>query len=98
MFTEYVEQAMRKASYELIEDGTFFGTIPGFDGLWANGSTLEECREELITTLEEWLITGLWLNDESIPKLGKVDIVPRKLAAAKTKHESGTATRTRQAS
>ena len=37
MFTEYVEKAMKQADYELIEDGTYFGDIPGFDGVWGNG-------------------------------------------------------------
>jgi len=30
--------------------------IPGFEGIWANGKTVEECRRELIEVLEEWLI------------------------------------------
>lgn len=39
MLSEYIDRAMRHAQYERIEDGTFFGEIPGFEGLWANAPT-----------------------------------------------------------
>jgi len=48
MLTEYVRAAMRRARYEILEDdGSFYGEIPGFDGVWATADTLEGCREEL---------------------------------------------------
>lgn len=97
MFTQYVEKAMRKAEYELIEDGTYFGSIPGFDGVWGNGSNLEDCREDLRGSLEGWLILGLWMNDPSIPKLGRLDIVPRKTRLSR-KNEPALPSRTRKAS
>jgi len=75
------EAAMKKAHYELIEDGTFWGNIPGFQGLWGNAPTLEECREDLRGALEVWLVLGLWLNDTELPVLGRLSLVPRKLAA-----------------
>jgi predicted RNase H-like HicB family nuclease len=59
MTTEYIDKAMHRATYEQTDRGTFFGAIPGFEGLWANGKTLEECRDDLEETLEEWLILGL---------------------------------------
>jgi predicted RNase H-like HicB family nuclease len=59
MLTEYIQGAMRRAHYELMEDGRFFGTIPGCKGLWADGRTLEKCRDELQSTLEDWLLLGL---------------------------------------
>jgi len=62
MLTEYMEHAMRKASYELLENGRFFATIPKCKGLWAEGKTLELCREELRSTLEDWLLLGLQLG------------------------------------
>jgi predicted RNase H-like HicB family nuclease len=39
-----------------LEDGTWFAEIPGFEGVWANSKTVENCRNELIEVLEEWLI------------------------------------------
>ena len=45
---DYIRAAMSKASYEILpDDGTFYGEIPGFDGVYANADTLERCREEV---------------------------------------------------
>ena len=53
MLTEYIRAAMRQAKYEIIEDdGSFYGEIPPVPGVWANGETLEACREELESVLE----------------------------------------------
>ena len=57
MLTEYFEAAMRQARYEILsDDGTFYGEIPDFDGVYANAATLEACRNELREVLEEWLL------------------------------------------
>ena len=55
MFTAYVEAAMRLATYERIEDGSIFGSIPGFAGLWASAKTEDACRRELRDALEGWI-------------------------------------------
>lgn len=54
--TVYIAEAMARATYKILEDGTYFGEIPGLSGVWANESTLEECRRVLQEVLEEWLI------------------------------------------
>ena len=57
MLTQYIAAAMRKAKYEILtEDGTYYGEIPGFEGIWANTPSLEDCREELAEVLEEWVL------------------------------------------
>jgi len=57
MLTNYIRAAMHKARYEILaEDGSFYGEIPGFDGVYASRTTLESCREELEQVLEEWLL------------------------------------------
>jgi predicted RNase H-like HicB family nuclease len=57
MLTDYIRAAMRQARYEILpDDGTFYGEIPGFDGVYANADTLEACREELEEVLEEWIL------------------------------------------
>jgi predicted RNase H-like HicB family nuclease len=89
---------MDRATYELIEDGTYFGCIPGFQGVWGNAPTLEGCREDLKGALEGWLILGLWDNDEDLPVLGKLDIVPRRFARFRKKHGSAAPPRSRKAS
>jgi predicted RNase H-like HicB family nuclease len=59
MLTEYVAAAMKRAKYELLDDGTYFGRIPGFKGVWGNARTLEDCRRELQETLECWIVLGI---------------------------------------
>lgn len=56
MFARYLHAAMRRATYEKLDDGTYYGSIPGFQGVWANASTLEECRDELEEVLEGWIL------------------------------------------
>ena len=62
MITDYLRAAMRRAQYELMENGRFFGKIVECPGCWAEGANLEECREELRSTLEDWLLLGLQLG------------------------------------
>jgi len=52
---------MQKAHYELLEDGTYYGRIPGIRGVWANEKGLRKCREELKSVLEDWIV--FTLND-----------------------------------
>ena len=57
MLIDYIRASMRMAKYEILsDDGTFYGEIPGFDGVYANTDTLESCRDELEEVLEEWLL------------------------------------------
>jgi predicted RNase H-like HicB family nuclease len=57
MLTEYLNAAMAKAHYELLDGGEgFYGEIPGFQGVLAQADTLEACRSELADTLEDWLL------------------------------------------
>ena len=47
---------MKRARYELIDDPEpYYGEIPACKGVWATGTTLEECRQNLLSTLEGWL-------------------------------------------
>lgn len=59
MITEYIKAALKKAEYEILEDQTFYGEIPGFAGCYANESTLEGCRDELASVLEDWILFSL---------------------------------------
>lgn len=56
MFAKYLHAAMARATYETLEDGTYYGSIPGFQGVWANAATLEACRDELEEALEGWIL------------------------------------------
>lgn len=63
MLTEYIQGSLRHARYEILPgDGSYYGEIPGFEGVYANTPTLEECREELREVLEEWLLFRISRN------------------------------------
>ncbi len=81
MLTQYIQAAMRQAKYEILsDDGSFYGEIPGFQGVYANAETLEDCREELAEVLEEWIflhlsdntplpvVNGLKLSVQKVPE------------------------------
>ena len=72
MLTGYIHVAMQKATYELLEDGTFYGEIPGCQGVWGNAATLEACREDLQDALEGWIVLGLHLG--YVPTLDGIDL------------------------
>ena len=55
VFNEYIDKAMQHAQCEQIEDGTYFGRIPGFKGVWANKPTEQELRE----VLEGWILLNI---------------------------------------
>jgi predicted RNase H-like HicB family nuclease len=46
----------------LQEDNSFYGEIPGFDGVYANAIDLEICKVELAEVLEEWLFFRISRN------------------------------------
>lgn len=59
MLTVYIQKALRKAHYEILDDGTFYAEIAGFPGVFANDESLEACREQLQEVLEGWILLGL---------------------------------------
>ena len=75
MLLEYLQNAMRLARYELLPDGSYYGEIAGFDGVWAQAETLEDCRNELQSALEDWLILGLRMG-HSLPEVAGIRLVP----------------------
>lgn len=73
MLTRYIQAAMHEAIYELLEDGTFYGEIPACKGVWSNANSLEDCREDLQDSLEEWIILGLRLR-HTLPVVKDIDV------------------------
>ena len=60
MLREFFDFYLKKANYELIENGKlYYGEIPELKGVWATGKNLEECRKNLLETLEAWVILRL---------------------------------------
>jgi len=75
MLTTYIQHAMRLAKYEILEDGQYYGEIPGFQGVWAQAENLEACREELQSALEDWLVLGLRMGHK-LPVVAGIQLVP----------------------
>ena len=72
MLTVYLRAAMSKAKYEILpEDRTYYGEIPGFQGVYASAATLEACRDELESTLEDWILFRVSRN-LALPEAGGV--------------------------
>ena len=78
MLTEYVQAAMRQAKYEILPDETFYGEIPGCQGVYANADTLEACRDELQEVLEGWIVLGLQMG-HPLPVVGGIDLMAREV-------------------
>ncbi len=77
MLTSYVRAAMHRARYEIIpEDGSYYGEIPGFQGVYANAETLEACRDELEEVLEEWMLFRI-SRSLPLPVLDGIDLTVR---------------------
>jgi len=63
MLTEYIEEALKLAKYEIIEDEEpFYGEVEELPGVWATGKTLEECRSNLKEVIEGWILVSLKKN------------------------------------
>ena len=73
MLTEYIAAAMLNAKYKILGDRSFYGEIPTLQGVWANADTLEECRNELQSVLEGWIVLGLQFGDQ-LPEVNGVSL------------------------
>ena len=73
ILTDYIDEAMCRAVYEKMEDGTYCGTIPPCVGVIAFADTRRKCINELQATLEDWLLMGLKLG-HPIPPLHGIDL------------------------
>jgi len=83
MIVEYIQEALKRARYEIIEDKEepYYGEIPELKGVWAQGGTLEECRKNLSEVIDGWIFIRLKkgldipsLGERSIQELEKVEV------------------------
>ena len=78
MLTKYIAAAMERAHYEILEDGSYYGEIPGLQGVYANETTLEECRRILNEALEDWIMFRL-KRGHDIPEIDGISLEAREL-------------------
>ena len=76
MLIDYIKAAMRHAKYELMENGRFFGRIPPCKGVWGEGKTLEDCRDDLEGALQDWILLKLRFDDR-LPLVDGINLNPR---------------------
>jgi predicted RNase H-like HicB family nuclease len=89
MILEYINAALEKAKYEIIEDDEpYYGEVPGLKGVWATGKTLEECRKNLAETIEGWIILRL-RKGLPIPPIGDVKFEEIKVMESLDKIDAG---------
>ena len=83
MISEYVQCALKRAKYEIIEDEEpYYGEIEGLQGVWAAGKTLEECRDKLAEVLEGWILIRI-SRGLPIPPVDGIEIkVPKEMKVA----------------
>jgi predicted RNase H-like HicB family nuclease len=82
MLTKYLEAAMKHAHYEILpDDAAIYGEIPDCRGVYANATSLEECREELAGVLEDWLLFRIHKN-LTLPTIDGLELKVEKEVAA----------------
>jgi predicted RNase H-like HicB family nuclease len=70
ILSDYVGQAMARAVYDKLENGTFVARIPPCEGVIAFGLTLRECEQEIRSTLEDCVLLGIKLG-HPLPVIGR---------------------------
>ena len=81
MIFEYCQKAIEKAEYKKLDDGTWYAEMPGFKGVWANAETVEDCRKELISVLEEWIVLKL-RDGDVVPEVDGLSVQITHVAVA----------------
>jgi predicted RNase H-like HicB family nuclease len=66
---------MRRARYEILPDGGYYGEVPDLQGVYASADTLEATRQELQEVLEGWIVLGLRLG-HPLPVLDSLELTP----------------------
>ena len=80
MLTQYLAPAMTHARYEILpDDGSYYGEIPQCRGVYANTPTIEECRNALAETLEDWLLFRIHRH-LAIPVIDGLELTVKKEA------------------
>lgn len=71
---KYTRAAMKRASPRKLEDGTWYADIPGFEGVWANEKTLQDCLNVLDEVLLDWILLKIDHEDRDLPVVEGIDL------------------------
>ena len=74
MPAHFLDVAMEMATYEIIkDDASYWGEIPGLQGVWARHQTVAGCQRELREALSDWVALRLRLGLE-IPEIARINL------------------------
>lgn len=73
MIRDYVDEALRRAKYDKLDDGTLYAEVPELRGVLASAETLEACRSQLAEVIEEWILVRV-ARGLDVPRLGNLEV------------------------
>jgi hypothetical protein len=73
ILSDYFDAALKHAKYRRPGDGSYVGKIARCPGLVVFSDSAEGCREEMRSTLEEWVLLGLKLG-HPLPIVDGIDL------------------------
>ena len=71
MIIAYVQEALERACYEKLADGSYVAEVSGLQGVLGIGETLESCRTNLAEVVEAWVLVRV-ARGLRVPPLGNV--------------------------
>ena len=79
MLVNYIRAALQLAEYKKLDNGDWFAEIPGFEGVWADGASVEACRSELEEVVGEWLLLKV-RDGDPLPVIDGIELNVRPVA------------------
>jgi len=71
---DYVSNALKSATVEQLEDGTYYTEVAELQGVWADSDSEQNAREELADVIREWLELKIEDEDYDIPVIDHLDL------------------------
>ena len=78
MIRKYLDAALSRAKYTMLEDGSYTAEVRGLRGVIATGRTIEKCRAALEQVIEEWVLVRV-SKGLRVPALGNAEIRVRRV-------------------
>jgi hypothetical protein len=78
MIRQYIDEALHRASYSVLDGNLYCATVTGLPGVIATGATLGRCREQLAENVEEWVLLRVSCG-LSIPRLRTARVQVRRV-------------------
>lgn len=74
LIKRYAMLAALRADTERLDDGSWYADIRGFPGVWAQGDSEDEAREEIETVVRDWTVLKILDEDRDLPVIGMIDL------------------------